>query len=683
VFSKRSLGIAAIVVFIVILAAFGFLATYDFNQLKPRISEIVRTQTGRELHMDGNVRLAIGLSPRLTIQSVTFQNASWGSRPELARVKKLEIQVDVLPLILGKVKVRRLSLLEPDILLEHNASGRSNLAFDLPRESEKEPLEPVPQEKNRSSEIFLAIREVYLENARLTVKDYRTKSTKTLEIAKLTLHSPGYAEPLKVKMEALFNGAPFRASGTLGAISNLFRHDLHWPIKMDINVLDTGVAAEGTIDDPLNMQAADLRLSASGADLSTLHSMAGRPLPSVPFGISGHLRYRVAGKLDVTGVQIRLAGSTVNGEVSAERLEGVPLIVAKLQSDSLDLRPLFPTDRKKLPGGPSHPGSSEKDKIFPDKPLDFRFFSRFAASVNVEIARLMMPGIAAEELSFRAGVKNGRLEISPFASKIGGGRLTGALDMVPQGKSIGVSTSIDAENVDLDWVAKSLQVKEGLKGLLHLTVRLKGRGNSVAGILAGLDGDIIATMGKGHFPLTNLNLLEADIGKSLLKMLNPFDKTNEGTDVNCLVMDFNIAKGQAKSDIILLDDPQKTLVGRADVDLGTEELDVWLDSKPKEGIGLEKTGKLSISLEELARSFKLGGTLAHPEVELDTLKTAKTVGTALLGPVGVAWLLVSGTSGEEDPCANAMKIAGKGAYKQATSDRKNKGFFDKLLNTIK
>ena len=89
--------------------------------------------------------------------------------------------------------------------------------------------------------------------------------------------------------------------------------------------------AEGTIDDPLNLQAADLPLSASGADLSTLPRMAGRPLPSVPFGISGRLRHRGAGRLDVTGVQSKPAGSTINGEVSAERLKGVPLIVAKLQ----------------------------------------------------------------------------------------------------------------------------------------------------------------------------------------------------------------------------------------------------------------------------------------------------------------------------------------------------------------
>lgn len=681
--SKRPLAIVAIVVFIIIVAAVGFLATYDFNQLKPRISDIVRTHTGRELQMEGNVKLAIGLSPRLTVQSVTFQNASWGSRPELARVKKLEIQVDLLPLILGKIKVRRLSLLEPDILVERNTSGRSNLAFDLPRESGKEPLEATQQEKKRNSEIFLAIREVYLENAKLTVKDYRTKSTKTLEIEKLTLHSPGYAEPLDVKLEALFNGTPFRVSGTLGAISNLFRHDTHWPIKLDVNVLDTSVTAEGTIDDPLNMKAADLQFYASGADLSTLQGMSGRPLPNVPVGISGHLRYRGAEKLDVTGVQIKLAGSTVNGEVSAERLQGVPVIVATLKSDSLDLRPLLTTGQKKLPEGTSPPGSTEKDKIFPDKPFDVRFLNRFGASVDVEIARLVMPGFAAEDLHLRAGVKNGRLKISPFTSHIGGGRLTGALEMVPQGKGIDVSTSIDAGDVDLGWIAKTLQIKGDLQGLMKLTVRLKGRGNSVAGIMAGLDGDIVATMGKGHLPLTYLNLIEGDIGKNLLKLVNPLDEAIDETPVNCLVIDFNIVKGKAKSDIILIDDPHKTLVGRTDVDLGTEELDVWLDSKPKGGIGSEQTGKIGISMEELARSFKLGGTLAHPEVEVDALKTAQTVGTILLGPVGVAWLLVSGTSGEEDPCANAMKIAGQGAYKQETSGGKAEGFFDKLKNTIR
>ena len=44
-----------------------------------------------------------------------FQNASWETRPEMARIKELEIQVALIPLIQGEVEFKRLIFKEPDM----------------------------------------------------------------------------------------------------------------------------------------------------------------------------------------------------------------------------------------------------------------------------------------------------------------------------------------------------------------------------------------------------------------------------------------------------------------------------------------------------------------------------------------------------------------------------------------
>jgi uncharacterized protein involved in outer membrane biogenesis len=44
------------------------------------------------------------------VENVTFQNAPWGSRPEMVRVKNLQIQVSLLPLI-REVEFKRLILM--------------------------------------------------------------------------------------------------------------------------------------------------------------------------------------------------------------------------------------------------------------------------------------------------------------------------------------------------------------------------------------------------------------------------------------------------------------------------------------------------------------------------------------------------------------------------------------------
>jgi len=57
---------------ILLVAGYAYLATYDYNQLKPRIAGIVNAQTGRDIHLDGDIKLGIGLSPRLSVESATF-----------------------------------------------------------------------------------------------------------------------------------------------------------------------------------------------------------------------------------------------------------------------------------------------------------------------------------------------------------------------------------------------------------------------------------------------------------------------------------------------------------------------------------------------------------------------------------------------------------------------------------
>jgi hypothetical protein len=171
-------------------------------------------------------------------------------------------------------------------------------------------------------------------------------------------------------------------------------------------------------------------------------------------------------------------------------------------------------------------------------------------------------------------------------------------------------------------------------------------------------------------PVKYLDLVGADITTSFIKIINPLEKKIERATINCVVCDFNIKDGLAKSDVLVIDDPDKTLLGTGSINLKTEALDFGIYTKPKEGIGTRETGKVSVSLSEITKPFKLGGTLAKPSLGISPERTAKTVGLALLGPAGWAALFMSGSSGKENPCAAALKVAGEGTPKKtATSDK--------------
>jgi hypothetical protein len=125
---KRMAGIAAVLFIAMIVAAYVILSTYDYNKFKPHIAKVVEDVTGRELTLAGDINLDVGLSPTLVVEDVSFQNAAWGSRPELAKLKRFEIQVALLPLILKRIIVNRIILVSPDILVETDSSGKSKLS---------------------------------------------------------------------------------------------------------------------------------------------------------------------------------------------------------------------------------------------------------------------------------------------------------------------------------------------------------------------------------------------------------------------------------------------------------------------------------------------------------------------------------------------------------------------------
>ncbi len=77
---------------------FVILSRYDFDHLKPEIARAVKAATGRQVTLGGDIGLTIGLAPGLTMADVSLQNAPWGSRPEMVTIKRLEVQVALVPL---------------------------------------------------------------------------------------------------------------------------------------------------------------------------------------------------------------------------------------------------------------------------------------------------------------------------------------------------------------------------------------------------------------------------------------------------------------------------------------------------------------------------------------------------------------------------------------------------------
>lgn len=93
-----------------------------------------------------------------------------------------------------------------------------------------------------------------------------------------------------LKVQGRYNGEPLSGSGKIGGMLALRGEDTPFPIQADFRSGNTRVAFIGTINDPMNMGGADLRLKFSGDSLGDLYDLTGVLLPDTPpFETDGRL----------------------------------------------------------------------------------------------------------------------------------------------------------------------------------------------------------------------------------------------------------------------------------------------------------------------------------------------------------------------------------------------------------
>ncbi len=213
------------VLLIIALMATGYvvLVNYDYNKLKPRVARMVKEITGRELNLAGEIDLAIGFSPALTVSDVTFANSSWGSQPQMIKIKQVQAQVRLLPLLFKDLELKHIGLVGVDVLLETDKTGRGNWDFGA---------EDSSAGKTGAFKLHnIDIDKIRIENLALTFRDGETGLAKQLTLASLEVARQGAVDTLALDLKADYNGQQLTLAGKIGLIHFLLAHE-RFPLEL-------------------------------------------------------------------------------------------------------------------------------------------------------------------------------------------------------------------------------------------------------------------------------------------------------------------------------------------------------------------------------------------------------------------------------------------------------------------
>lgn len=264
---KRIAAIVGGVVVVLIAGVFVALATIDINQYKGLVQDQAAAATGRTLTIEGELELSVSLSPAIVLNGVRFENAAWGSRPDMAVIERVEASVPLLPLIFGNVEVTRLALIKPDILLERNAQGQANWEF----QSE----ESVADAEAEAS--ALAISSIEIDDATLAFNDAQAKSDVSATLDRLRVNISGDLLAPDVRRVSLDNlAATLTSAGEVTEIAvsalELDAASGATDVSLDSLIAGQAIAAEGQVgplgrlvtmdgDFPINLAEEELSLN--------------------------------------------------------------------------------------------------------------------------------------------------------------------------------------------------------------------------------------------------------------------------------------------------------------------------------------------------------------------------------------------------------------------------------------
>ena len=679
---KWIFGVAVALTVALIVTIYVILSSYDFNSLKPKIARAVKDATGRELILGGDIELEIGLTPALVAEDVRFQNAPWAFRPEMAKIRRFEVQVALLPLIGGTIDVKRLILVEPDILVATNKSGKSNLEFKTVKKAKPaEPKEKTPAEAEMTLPA-LTFNEVRIEKGRLTYKDERSGRTYVVRLDSLTAMASDKKSPVELELKGAYNRKPFEVAGTFGPLIALTDPGKALSLKLTAKAGDATVAVDGAIRDAINAKGLALTINAKCRSIA---GIAG-PTDAGPFKVTAKLTDDRAKTYKISDLKITIGESNLVGSVKVSLADKRPRLVAMLSSRKLDLRPVLSKDEGV---GQSSESAAKQGKIFSDDPLPLDVLKQADVNVKIRAGQILLPLLALNDLKVNMVLEDGHLTVRPLKFVIGGGALDGRFNLRPQGKSANLALVLKTDQLDLGRMLKDLEVNGIIEGKMDIEIDLNGSGGSMAALMAGLNGKAIMVMGDGRIGNKYIDLLGTDLSSGIFQLFNPSKHETNLTQLNCFVIGFNIKDGLAESTALVFDTNIMTVVGDGKLNLKTEELALSLNPSPKKGIGIKGVGKLSLSLTELTKSFKLGGTLANPSLAIDRTRTVITLGKAvggavLFGPAGIATALATGSSGdEENPCLAAIEAAKKGVKVSGGEEEEKKGVVESVGNGLK
>jgi uncharacterized protein involved in outer membrane biogenesis len=627
---KAALGAAILVGVLLAAAALALHALVDPQRLKKAARDRALAAWERELLL-GDVELSLFPWPSLRAAKVAVANPPWAKEPHLLQADLVRADLELLPLLTGKVRISSLALDGVRAELEVGEDGA--VSWELrPKSGAK-----APEAHADGPDDALQIATVHIRNARIVHREKRASSEPWLVEEARVESAPGHRD-VRVDARLSRHGRALHVKARLDDLSALGNKGAATAGEALFDWGDARLEAKGRLplDKALGGMDVDAVLDAKSLQglLAFFGFERGRTAPL-------HVSLKAVedkGQVALRGIAAKLGALAVSGEGRISTGEKKK-VYASLRTERLDwlkaLADAGGTIRPKRRGG----------QIFHADPVAWRalgVIGGMEGSADLRIGTLKLGnGLELGNVKAKATFGDGRLTLEPLAAEMLGGAGQGSLAF-DSGKK-GVRFELDGEDLMLERWFRERGSKVPFKGgPMTVKARLSLAGATYRELAASVTGNVRLRMGQGVWDSKRVGEAE----EVMVRALHPSE--DAAMELHCAAADLNFKDGRASGkNIVGARSDVSQLLTSGFVDLREETLDL-------RGKVYSRSGS-RIGLASIASEVQVGGRLAKPTVQLDPDATPAmiaragaaiaTAGATLLGSA-----VVDAVEAKNNPC---------------------------------
>ncbi|MHA6197595.1 AsmA family protein [Pseudomonas wadenswilerensis] len=644
-----------------------FIATFDWNRARPFLNDKVSQALHRPFAINGNLAVhwrrepeeggwrAWVPWPHFTAEDLTLGNPDWMKEPQMVGLQQVDFRLSPLPLLAQRIVIPRIDLKLPTASLKRLADGRANWTFDFgPKDEQAEP-----------SKWVMDIGAIGFDKGQVTFDDATLKTNVQVQVdplgkpipfsdivgkstAEKTAKEHGNAQDYAFgfKAKGTYKGEALTGEGKIGGLLALQDATQPFPVQVDVSIAKTRAIVAGTLTDPRNLGALDLRLKLSGASLGNLYPLTGVTLPDTPpYQTDGRLIARLhepGGALfRYDGFNGKIGDSDIHGDLAFVSSQPRPKLTGKLVSNQLlfkDLAPLIGADsnaKQKARGGAAkQPG----DKVLPVE--EFRTERWRAMDADVTFAGKRI--VQTEELPFtdldsHVFLEDGVLRLEPLSFGVAGGKLGMLVRLDGRSAPMQGRVRFTARDLKLKQLFPTFEPMKTSFGALNGDADLSGRGNSIAALLGTSNGDLKLLINDGAVSRSLMEIAGLNVGNYVVGKLFG----DEEVKINCAATDVGIKDGLATTRLFVFDTENAVIYVTGTANFATEQLDLKINPESK-----------GLRLFSLRSPLYVRGSFAKPSAGVQAVPLAlRGAGMVALGvvagPAAGLLALIAPSSGDE------------------------------------